>query len=102
MIYHKHKFHAKPTSRYGIHFDSQKEARYYDTLILRQKAGEVLFFLRQIPFDLPGGVKHRIDFMEFWSDGTVHVVEIKGYDTPAGKMKRKMVESLYPITIEVK
>jgi len=98
----RHKYHAKPTSRNGIKFQSKKEARYYDTLLLRQKAGQVLFFLRQVPFDLGGGVIHRIDFMEFWTDGTVHIVEIKGYDTPIGKMKRKIVESLYPIDIEVK
>lgn len=96
-----HKFKAQRTENDGIKFDSKREARYYDELKLRQRAGEVIFFLRQIPFDLPGGVKHRVDFQEFHSDGTVHFVEIKGYDTKEGKARRKMVESLYPIEIEI-
>ena len=75
---------------------------YYRELLLRKKGGEVLFFLRQVPFHLSGDVRHVIDFVEFWSDGTVHVVEVKGYDTPMGKLKRKQVEDIFPVTIEVK
>lgn len=97
----RHKFHARPTETDGIRFDSKKEARYYETLKAARKAGELVFFLRQVPFDLPGGVKYRVDFLEFWADGTVRVVDVKGYDTPQGKMKRKMVEEIYPISIEL-
>ena len=102
MKTHRHKFSAKPTELDSIKFQSKKEARYYQGLKLLQKAGEVVFFLRQVPFDLPGNVKHKIDFIEFHSDGTVHFVEIKGYDTPMGKLKRKQVEAIYPVKIEVK
>ena len=56
----------------------------------------------QTAFHLPGGVKHRLDFVEYWADGTVHFVEIKGFHTPLGKLKRKQVEAVYPITVEVK
>ncbi len=62
----------------------------------------MLFFLRQAPFHLPGNVRHVIDFIEFWTDGTVHFVEIKGYDTPMGKLKRKQVMDIFPINVEVK
>lgn len=98
----RHKFRAKPSEADGIIFASKKEMDYYRELLLRKKSGEVLFFLRQVPFHLPGNVRHVIDFVEFWSDGTVHVVEVKGYDTPMGRLKRKQVEAIYPITIEVK
>ena len=98
----RHKFQAKPSDEDGIRFASKKERAYYRVLKLRQKNGEVLFFLRQAPFHLPGNVRHVIDFIEFWTDGTVHFVEIKGFDTPMGRLKRKQVESIYPITIKVK
>ena len=98
----RHKYHAKPTTRNGIKFQSKKEARYYDTLLLRQRAGEVLFFLRQVPFDLPGNTKYRADFMEFWTNGEVKVIDVKGYQTKEFIKNKKMVESIYPIEIEVK
>jgi hypothetical protein len=101
MKYHKHKFNAKRTELDGIKFDSKKEAKYYLNLKTKVKAGSVIFFLRQVPFDLPGGVKYRCDFQEFWSDGTVHFVEIKGYETNEWKIKKKLVESIYPIEIQV-
>ncbi len=97
----RHKFHAKPTETDGIKFPSKKEARWYETLKLRVVAGEVVFFLRQVPFHLPGGVTYRLDFLEFWSDGTVHCVDVKGMRTKDFIMKKKMVENLYPIEIEV-
>jgi hypothetical protein len=98
----RHKFKAKPSEEDGIRFASKKERAYYQGLKLRQKSGEVLFFLRQAPFHLPGNVRHIIDFIEFRTDGTVHFVEIKGFDTPLGKLKRKQVMDLYPINVEVK
>jgi len=47
-------------------------------------------------------VRFVVDFIEFWSDGTVHFIDVKGFDTPLGKMKRKQVEAIYPVTVEVK
>jgi len=101
MRRHKHKFNAVRTERDGLNFDSKKEARYYDQLKLRVASGEVLFFLRQVPFDLPGKVKYRCDFQEFHADGTVHFIDVKGKQTDDFIMKKKMVESLYPVEIEI-
>lgn len=100
MKIHKHKYNAKKTEVDGIRFDSKKEARYYQDLLLRQRAGEVVFFLRQTAFHLPGGVVYRIDFQEFHSDGTVHFVDVKGMKTQMYIAKKKMVEATYPVTIE--
>lgn len=97
----RHKFRAVPTDADGIRFASKAEARYYGQLKLRQAAGEVVMFLRQTPFHLPGGVKYVADFVEFLSNGEVRVVDVKGMETPAFRAKRKQVEALYPVTIEV-
>lgn len=98
----KHKFHAQPITIDNIRFDSKKEARYYQDLQLRKKAGEIIQFLRQVPFHLPGNVIYRVDFLEFHSDDTVHFVDVKGMQTPEFILKQKQVEELYaPIKIEI-
>ena len=98
----RHKFKAKPMNIDGFHFPSTKEGRYYSELKLKQQAGSVLFFLRQVPIHLPGGVKMVVDFVEFHADGTVHFVDVKGAKLRSYIDKKKMVEALYPIEIEEK
>ena len=96
----RHKYGAKQTIRDGKKFPSKLEAAYYERLKLRQKAGEVLFFLRQIPFDIPGG-RYVCDYMVFLTNGDIDIVDVKGMDTPLSKLKRKAVEEIYPIEIKV-
>ena len=96
----RHKFNAKPTELDGIKFASKKEAKYYQELKLRQAAGLVLFFLRQVPFHLPGNVRYVCDFAEFLADGEVRFVDVKGYRTDMYKLKRKQVQAVYGVTIE--
>lgn len=96
----KHKYNAKITIHDGIRFDSQKEAKYYEQLKMAQKIGRVLFFLRQIPIHLPGGVTMRVDFQVFYTNGTVRFIDVKGMRTKQYIDKKKMVEALYPIEIE--
>jgi len=100
MNYPQHKYKAKPTELDGIRFDSKKEAQYYQQLKLRRQAGDIVFFLRQVPFHLPGGVVLRVDFQVFDSDGNVRFIDTKGYKTEQYKAKKRMVEALYPVTIE--
>lgn len=94
-----HKFRAQRTEIDGISFSSKKEARYYQNLLLAKKSGELLFFLRQVPFHLGGGVRYICDFGEFWKNGEVRFVDTKGFRTPMYIAKKKMVEALYPVTI---
>lgn len=96
-----HKYHAIRTEVDGKKFPSKKEARRYQELKVMQKTGRIIFFIRQAPFDLPGGVTYRADFMIFWSNGTVTIEDTKGVDTPVSSIKRKQVEELYPVKIEV-
>ena len=100
-MYHRHKFNAVRTEIDGVKFGSKKEARFYSDLLLRKRAGEVVFFLMQVPFYLPGNVKYRLDFMVFKADGEIEFIEVKGMDLAMGKLKRKQTEALYPIKIEV-
>jgi len=96
----RHKFNAVRTEYDGIKFDSKKEAAYYMFLKTKKKAGLVLFWLRQVPFHLPGGVTYRCDFEVFMTDGTVEFIDVKGMRTPQYIQKRKQVEALYPVTIK--
>lgn len=95
-----HKFRAKPQNLDGIHFASKKEARRYAELMLLKKENEVMFFLRQVPLHLPGGVKYVCDFVVFWSDGDVTFEDVKGMRTPLYIAKKKIVEDIYPIKIK--
>ena len=97
----RHKYNAKACEADGIKFPSKLERAYYMRLKRLQESGEVLFFLRQTPFHLPGGIKYVVDFQIFTSSGEVVFVDTKGYDTPASKIKRKQVEAIYPVEIEI-
>lgn len=97
----RHKFGAIRCERDGKKFPSKLEARYYDKLLALQASGQVIFFLRQIPFDLPGSVRYVCDFQVFYSNGEVSFIDTKGKDTPLSQAKRKIVEDLYPIRIEI-
>lgn len=97
----RHKFNAKPVQDDGHHFASKLEHKFYRELLIRQRAGEVVFFLRQVPLHLPGGVKYVCDYLVFNADGTASFVECKGLMTPTAAMKIKQAEALYPIKIEV-
>lgn len=94
-----HKFKAQRTATDGISFASKKESGYYERLLLARRSGDLLFFLRQAPFHLPGGIRYVVDFIEFWKDGEVRFVDVKGFKTSEYLAKKKMVEALYPITI---
>lgn len=95
----KHKFQAIQTELDGITFPSKKEAKEYQRLMLLKKSGEVLFFLRQVPFHLPGNVKYVLDFLIFWANGEVTFKDVKGMKTAMYILKKKQVETLYPIKI---
>jgi hypothetical protein len=103
------KYGAVATRVDGIRFASKKEAAYYDTLKLLQKAGEIDFFLMQVPFSLPGGVRYLADFVTFNGDCgggnlatsySIRVIDCKGFKTPEYRLKKKQIKALYEIEIE--
>ncbi len=112
------KYHNQRTNGYP----SKKHAKYAAELELRKAAGEVAYWLEEVPFKLPGfyedkrgrkrQVRHYLDFLVFLNlnnkeiklgeDVKVYeLVEIKGRDLPMGKLKRKQVEDIYGVHITV-
>lgn len=90
----------------GTRFASKLERDYYENLLLRWKAGEVLYFVRQPSFDLEGGVIYRADFLvvsrKFCSlNVEVDVIDCKGFLTAACKNKIKQVEARYHLKVQL-
>jgi len=91
----------------GFKFDSKAERDYYARLKLREKAGEVGGVELQRPFPLlvgSGAVvgSYRADFA-FWDhkEDRFRIIDVKGFDTPLSKWKRKHVRAQYGIEVEV-
>lgn len=84
----------------GKRFDSKLERDYYEQLVLRWKAGEVLWFVRQPSFDLEGGVVYRADFLVVTAGG-VEVIDTKGCMTREAKNKLKQLKARYGIEVQL-
>lgn len=103
----RHKFGAKKCELDGLKFPSILEKNYYVILKHLQKTGEVLFFLRQVPFNLPGGITYRLDFMVFYAPknenlgGSIEFIETKGYMTADARIKIAQTEDIYGIKIKI-
>lgn len=95
------KYGAIKTEYNGIKYDSKAEARWAENFDMEKRAGDVLYWLRQVPFFLPAGIIYRCDFQVFYTSGVVKYFDVKGWDTPVSKLKRKQVEALYPVKIQV-
>ncbi len=97
----KHKFHAVPCKADDYNFSSKAERKYYHSLKALKNSGQVIFFLMQVPFHLPGKTKSIVDFQVFYADGTVDFVDVKGVETEIFKLKKRQVEEIYPVKISV-
>ena len=100
----KNKYRAVKTEVDGIMFDSKREAARYMELMLLQKAGEISHLELQPSFVcMVNGKKictYKADFRYFDANGSV-VEDVKGMKTPVYRLKKKLVEALYPgVTIQ--
>lgn len=95
-----HKFFAKRCVSDGINFPSQLERNCYIELKRLQTEGKLLFFLRQVPFHLPGNTKALLDYMVFLPN-EVKLLEAKGRDLPTGKARRKLLQDIYNVEVQV-
>ena len=113
------KYHNSPTERVAeddtvIHFDSQKEARRYDTLILRLRAGEIRDLRLQVDFTLQEAytdenghrvqaVRYRADFTYKDTESRLVVEDVKSQATRTRQylLKRKLMKERLGIDITV-
>ena len=98
------KYGAKRTEVDGIWFDSKAEARRYATLATLERAGKIADLRLQPPFKCIVNGKsictYRADF-SYVEGGHVVVEDVKGVQTAALKLKRKLVEALHEVTIKL-
>lgn len=86
----------------GKKFDSKHEAEVYGELMLRRRAGELRVVLRQVSFDLPGGIRYIADFCTVDREGRFEVLDAKSEATRKNRTyinKRKQMLSEWGIEI---
>ena len=87
----------------GMKFDSVHEADVYLGLTMRVKAGELKCVCRQVPFDLPGGIKYIADFVTIRPDMTIEgVYDAKSPATRKDRVyinKKKQMKACWDIEI---
>jgi hypothetical protein len=88
----------------GMKFDSQHEADvYFGTLLPSWKCGTYKLLARQVPFDLPGGIKYIADFLTVSVDGHVSVIDAKSDATRKNRVyinKKKQMRAIWGIEIQ--
>ena len=87
----------------GMKFDSQHEADFYfGALLPSWKAGAFKLLARQVPFDLPGGIKYIADFVTVGVNGDVTVIDAKSEATRKNRVyinKKKQMRAIWHIEI---
>lgn len=66
------------------------------TLKALKASGNILWFSRQPSFLLPGGVRYMPDFLVCDAAGLIWVEDVKGVETEAFKIKKKLWEDAFP------
>lgn len=93
------KYRNKAVMVQGKRFDSKLEGRCYQWLNLRWKAGDVAWFVRQVPFELEGGVIYRADFVVVLAKGGIEVIDATGLLTQVKKNKLRQVKERYGLDV---
>lgn len=105
------KYRNSKTVVNGITFDSKMEAEYYRYLKMLENVTVFDIQLQPKFLLLPGytdteGKKQRpiyykADFLVKYESGLVEVIDVKGVETEAFKLKKKMFESRYDMKLKV-
>jgi hypothetical protein len=84
-------FGRKRVEKAGISFDSKAESRLHDELLLQEKAGELEILKLQDRVHLVAGIHTIVDFKVFDKVlGQVVWVEMKGFETPEWRLKKRL------------
>lgn len=103
----RNKYNAKKTVIDGITFDSKAESNYYAMLKIREKAGEISNIELQKPYLLLADndvlvATYKADFaFHDYIENRYRVIDVKGFDTPLSRHKRKHVKAQYGIDVEI-
>lgn len=105
----KTKYNAKKVTIDNIEFDSKAEGQYYLHLHERVNKGEIVSFSLQPKFLLQDAfqkngktfrkIEYKADFEIIHQDGSIEIIDVKGFETADFKIKRKLFEKKYPYTL---
>lgn len=102
------KLHNVRTEYAGRNYDSRSEAKIAQNYDLQQQSGSLIASIPQPSMPLTPKTSRRIrpDFLliqEIYSDGTFRgeFVDVKGFDTPAGKKNRQLFKDHYGVDIRL-
>lgn len=100
------KYKSNKVTINGYTFDSRDEAKYYEHLLTMKARGEIVNFELQpkytlIPSFKKYGKTHRAmtytpDFMIYHNDGSVELIDVKGFSTQQGEIRRKLFDYKFP------
>ena len=103
------KIRSKRIEKYGRTWDSTLECSYYEYLLGLQKSGQVLEIVLQPKIVLiekfeKYGKKFRQstyspDFLVTYSDNSREYIDVKGFSTQQGELRRKLYDSKFPDTL---
>src|SRR5262245_62142882 len=96
-----HKYHANTTIIAGLRFDSGAEADLYGQLNILERGGQIsCLIVHPVYAIFIGGIKIcdvELDFQYVENHEFIYE-DVKGYDNPLSRLKRKLVEATYGIT----
>lgn len=99
----QNKYKAQKTWRWGLCFDSIKEANFFDMLRLRHRAGQISGYLFHGKLVLAEGdgqdqraMCYEPDFIVLYPDGHYEIIDTKGMQTKQFKDKMKIAREKYP------
>jgi len=100
------KYRAKKIVIDSVKFDSKHEAEYYLYLKKKRENGEIRDFGQQYKIELQpkfekNGKKYRAitytpDFAVYHNNGEVEYIDVKGYSTQQGELRKKLFDYRYP------
>jgi hypothetical protein len=102
----KNKYGAKKAEIDGIKFDSKAESQYYLLLLEKKERGEIIDFELQPKFELLPAFESRgkkfqaitytADFKIIHLDGSIEIVDIKGFEPRDFPIRKKLFCYKYP------
>jgi len=100
------KYKSKRITVDGYTFDSLDEFRYYEYLLRKKAKGEIINFELQPKYTLipcfkkfgktQRAITYTPDFLVYHLDGSQELIDVKGYSTQQGELRKKLFDYLNP------